>query len=85
VQHPENLIDEWLGLSSLLHDEMATALLGNLDERVTSHVLNTCTAIRHVNLVSPPGRLAHKKAAEDTQGEKRFQERTQTHLHGFHA
>ena len=48
MEHPQNLIDKWLGFASLLHDEVAAALLGNFDERITSHVLDTC----HITPVS---------------------------------
>ena len=40
MEHPQNLIDKWLGFASLLHDEVAAALLGNFDERIASHVLH---------------------------------------------
>lgn len=42
VQVSKDLVDERLRLPSLLHDKVSLALLGNLDERITSHVLHTC-------------------------------------------
>ena len=41
VQGPEYFIDERLVLSGLLHDKMASTLLSDFDEGVTSHILNT--------------------------------------------
>ena len=38
----DDLIDERFGLSRLKRYEMSFTLLGNLDERVTCHVLHTC-------------------------------------------
>ena len=45
VQHPQDLVHKRLSLPCLLHDEVATALLGDLDERVARHVLDTCYGI----------------------------------------
>ena len=41
MQHSQNFVDEGLGLAGLLHDEVATTLLCDLDERITRHVLYT--------------------------------------------
>ena len=41
----ENLVDEGHHLSHLHLDKMAPALLGDLDEGVTGHVLNTIVGL----------------------------------------
>ena len=47
VQHPQDFIDEWFRLLRLENHEMASTFLSDLNERVTSHVLNTyCEFIR---------------------------------------
>ena len=47
VQRSQNFVDEWLVLSGLLHDEVPTTLLGDFDEGVTSHVLDTLVRFVH--------------------------------------
>jgi len=40
-QGPNNLVNKWLGFSGLQSYEMALAFVGDLDERITRHILNT--------------------------------------------
>ena len=47
VQVPEDFVDERFRLASLLHHEMAPTFLGNLDERIASHVLDTFMGLVH--------------------------------------
>ena len=42
LQVAENVVNERLSLAGLLHNEMPSALLRDLDERVASHILHTC-------------------------------------------
>jgi hypothetical protein len=41
VQRAQDLVNERFSLSRLLGDEMTTALLSDLDERIACHVLDT--------------------------------------------
>lgn len=47
VEQPQDFINERLLLSRLLHYEMASALLSDLDKCVASHVLNTCAPSKY--------------------------------------
>ena len=38
----QNFVDEGFQFSRLLHNKVTFALLRNLDERITGHVLHTC-------------------------------------------
>src|SRR5690242_513303 len=42
-----DLVDEWLVLARLEGNKVSPALVGNLDERVASHVLNTLVRLVH--------------------------------------
>ena len=46
MQQSQNLIDERFLLSGLLHDEVTSTLLRNLDESIAGHILYTYTAFR---------------------------------------
>jgi len=48
LQVPDDLLDEGLVLAGLEGDEVPTALLRDLDERVAGHVLNACEAVSRV-------------------------------------
>lgn len=41
MQRPEDLVNERLLLSGLLHDKMSSTLLCDFDERITRHILYT--------------------------------------------
>jgi len=47
VKSSEDLVDEGLGLSRLLSDEVTTALLSDLDESIAGHVLNSLVRFVH--------------------------------------
>ena len=44
VQRSQNLVNERLVLARLLHDKVSSTFLGNLDERITRHILDACIA-----------------------------------------
>lgn len=47
MESSKNLVDEGLGLSRLLSDEVTTTLLSDLDEGIASHVLNSLVGLVH--------------------------------------
>lgn len=62
MQSPQDLIDERLMLARLLHDEMSSALLRNLDKRITRHVLDTCVFMSALRQ-EPSMRLSVRRAS----------------------
>lgn len=67
MKHAQNLINERLSLACLLHDEVTTALLRDLDERIAGHVLHTCMAFARLIFARSKDGLPHEKATKDTQ------------------
>lgn len=67
MKHTQNLVNEWLGLACLLHDEVTTAFLRDLDECIAGHVLHTCTAFARLIFARSKDGLPHEKATKDTQ------------------
>jgi len=47
VKQSQNLVNEWLGLSSLVDHKVAATFLRNLDKSVTSHVLHALMSLVH--------------------------------------
>ena len=45
MQRPQDVVYKRFLLPGLLHDEMSSTFLCDLDERITGHVLHTYTAI----------------------------------------
>lgn len=41
VKVPQDFVNEGIRFSRLLHHKVPSALLGNLDKRITSHILHT--------------------------------------------
>jgi hypothetical protein len=47
MQKAQNLIHKWFLLSRLVHHEVPSTFLGDLDESITGHVLDTLVGLVH--------------------------------------